>query len=536
MLLLQTAAGGGGAVTRDVAVSVPVGEEDWTTVVRPFLLRRSSTAALKPDGQPLPLGEAALRTPGLTGRVQTHAGKSGRAEAAELTREDLTRALDSAGVEVRQTVEISDAREVGTATREARGEPAMELQVRDPGPDYGQMVMTTDEQGIVSWHFAPAPEAGTGGGTRGAGPLPVATRTYLLPRAVRAAPATGPAARGLVGAVAKMFLKVRVFPLIEPGIGAITESFAQRWEQRHRPYRVRGFGPDDYTAEAAPEIDPEGWKRLGAGRGLLMIHGTFSRAHTAFGVMPKDFVATLNQQYAGRVFALDHFTLSHDPKQNVNWLLEHLPDGSALDLDIICHSRGGLVSRMLSEKQGELALGSRTLRVGKVVFVGAPNAGTILADGQHMGDFIDTYTNLLNFLPDAGITDILGAIVTVAKQLAVGALKGLPGLQSMRPGGDFAKWLNAGARGGETRYFALASDFTPGEAGLKQFAMDRLMDKIFTAANDLVVPTDGVFAENGSGFFPIEEKVVFQGSDAVAHTGYFANRAAREKILEWLTA
>ncbi len=536
MLLLQTATGGGGAFTRDIAVSVPVGEEDWTTVVRPFLLRRSSSAALKPDGRPLPLGEAALFTPGLTGQVQTHAGKSGRAEAAELTREDLTRALDSAGVEVRQTVEISDAREVGAATREARGEPAMELQVRDPGPDYGQMIMTTDEQGIVSWHFAPVPAAGTGGGTRGAGPLPVATRTYLLPRAVRAAPSTGPASRGLVGAVAKKFLKVMVFPLIEPGIGAITDSFAQRWEQRHRPYRVRGFGPDDYAAEVAPEIDALGWKRLGAGRALLMIHGTFSRAHTAFGVMPKDFVATLNQQYDGRVFALDHFTLSHDPKQNVNWLLEHLPDGSALDFDIICHSRGGLVSRMLSEKQGELALGSRTLRVGKVVFVGAPNAGTILADGQHMGDLIDTYTNLLNFLPDAGITDILGAIVTVAKQLAVGALKGLPGLQSMRPGGEFAKWLNAGARAGETRYFALASDFAPGEAGLKQYAMDRLMDKIFTAANDLVVPTDGVFAENGSGFFPIEEKFVFQGSDAVAHSGYFANRGAREKILEWLAA
>ena len=48
------------------------------------------------------------------------------------------------------------------------------------------------------------------------------------------------------------------------------------------------------------------------------------------------------------------------------------------------------------------------------------------------------------------------------------------------------------------------------------------------AANDLVVPTDGVFAENGSGFFPIEEKFVFGRSDTVAHTGYFANRGARE--------
>ncbi len=534
MLLLQTAAGGGGAVTRDITVSVPVGEEDWTTVIRPFLLRRRSAAALNTDGQPLRVGEATLRTPGLAGQVTSHAGKSGRAEAAELTRSDLTRALDAAGVEVRQTVEISDAREVGAATREARGEPALEFEVRDPGPGNGQMVMSTDEQGIVSWHFRPTPDAAKPGG-RGAGP-PVLTRTYVLPRTVHAQQPAGAAGRGLVGAVGKKFLKELVFPLIEPGIGAIGETFALHWEQKHRPYRVRSFGPEDYATPEAGSIDAEGWRRLSAGRALLMVHGTFSQAHTAFGTMPKEFVTALHGRYGGRVFALDHLTLSHDPKQNVNWLVEQMPDGTALDLDIICHSRGGLVSRMLSEKQGELALGSRTLRVGKVVFVGAPNAGTILADGQHMGDFIDTYTNLLNFLPDNGVTDILEGIITVAKQLAVGILKGLPGLQSMRPGGEFSKWLNAGARAGETRYFALASDFTPGEAGLKQFAMDRLMDKIFTAANDLVVPTAGVFAENGSGFFPIEEKFVFQGSDAVAHSGYFANRGAREKIMGWLTA
>jgi hypothetical protein len=532
MLLWQTAAGG--AVTRDITVSVPVGEEDWTTVVRPFLLRRSGAAALKPDGKPLRLGELELSTLGLTGRVQTHAGKSGRAEAAELARDDLTRALDAAGVEVRQTVEISDAREVGPATREARGKPAMELQVRDPGPDYGQMVMTTDEQRIVSWHFAPTLDAAKPGG-RGAGP-PGLTRTYVLPRTVHETPPAGAATRGLVGAVGKKFLKVLVFPLLEPGIGAIGETFVLKWELKRRPYRVRSFGPEDYATPEAGSIDADGWRRLGAGRALLMVHGTFSQAHTAFGAMPKEFVTALHGRYGGRVFALDHLTLSHDPKQNVNWLVEQMPDGTALDLDIICHSRGGLVSRMLSEKQGELALGSRRLRVGKVVFVGAPNAGTILADGQHMGDFIDTYTNLLNFLPDNGVTEILEGIITVAKQLAVGILKGLPGLQSMRPGGEFAEWLNTGARAGETRYFALASDFTPTEAGLKQYARDRLMDKIFNIPNDLVVPTDGVFAKNGSGFFPIEDRYVFQGNDGVAHSGYFANRVAREKILGWLSA
>jgi hypothetical protein len=60
------------------------------------------------------------------------------------------------------------------------------------------------------------------------------------------------------------------------------------------------------------------------------------------------------------------------------------------------------------------------------------------------------------------------------------------------------------------------------------------MDRIFLKPNDLVVPTTGVFDANGSGFFPIEQKHVFQGSDAVVHTGYFRSLGARNKIAEWL--
>jgi hypothetical protein len=59
---------------------------------------------------------------------------------------------------------------------------------------------------------------------------------------------------------------------------------------------------------------------------------------------------------------------------------------------------------------------------------------------------------------------------------------------------------------------------------------------VFGGANDLVVPTDGVFASNGSGWFPIEERHVFDGTSGVAHTGFFGSPAAREKIVEWLSA
>ena len=104
-----------------------------------------------------------------------------------------------------------------------------------------------------------------------------------------------------------------------------------------------------------------------------------------------------------------------------------------LDLDIVAHSRGGLVGRVMAEKQSELSLGSRTVNARKLVFVAAPNAGTILTDAKYLGDLIDTYTNLLNFLPDTGVVEVIEGVITVMKQLAVGTLKGLDGLQAMLP-------------------------------------------------------------------------------------------------------
>jgi hypothetical protein len=410
----------------------------------------------------------------------------------------------------------------------------MELRLEDPGPGYGQMVMSTDESGVVSWHFAaPAeavPETSRGAGGPGA-------RTYVIPRTVPAGqPAAPGGTRGLVAGIGRKFLKELVFPLVDPLLGAVGESFAGKWEAKHRPYRIRPFGPDDFTSADVPAVDAEGWRRLGEGRALLFVHGTFSRAHSAFSQPPKDWVGALHGKYGGRMFAFDHFTLSHDPRQNVNWFFEQLPDGIALDLDIICHSRGGLVSRVFSEKLGELKVGSRNVRVGSIVFVGAPNAGTVLANTDRMGDLIDTWTNLLNFIPDGGVSDVLSGIVTVAKQLAVGAVGGLKGLQSMRPGGEFTEWLNSGPRAGDTRYHALTSNYTPGEPGLREFAKNRLMDAIFDGPNDLVVPTDGVYAKNGSGFFPIDDHETFTDTDAVAHTDFFRQRAVQDRIRDWLGA
>jgi hypothetical protein len=106
----------------------------------------------------------------------------------------------------------------------------------------------------------------------------------------------------------------------------------------------------------------------------------------------------------------------------------------------------------------------------------------------------------------------------------------------MRPSGDFATWLNAGARKGDTRYFAVASSVSPADPGLRHFALTQGLGRVLRGNHDLVVPTEGVFAANGSGYFPIDERLVLEGADAAAHTRYFADARVRDRILQWLSA
>jgi hypothetical protein len=519
-----------GGATRDI-VMVPAASEDWTTVSRSFVLRRRTSVPLPEKDTPVAIGTATLVAPGLAGTATTGFGRKGREEADRRVTGELHRALDASGIETRQTIEIAGAEERGPASRSIGDRPALEVRLPDPGPGYGQMVLAADELGVVSWCFGPPPPAAT---TRGIGPV-AGARTYLVPQTVPAEIPPAAGARGIVGLLGSKLIKELVFPLIDPVLGEVSASFALRLEQKRSPYRLRTFTPDDYAIDAAGTIDSEGWARLAGGRALLMVHGTFSRTHLAFGRLPRAYVESLHRLYGGRVFAFDHFTLSHDPRENVRWFLSQVPEAAGLTIDIVSHSRGGLVSRLLSEKQGEFSVGARRLRVGKVVFVGAPSAGTALADPEHIGTVLDVFTNLLNIIPDNGIVEVLTMIVEVAKQVAIGALGGLAGLQSMRPNGEFTTWMNAGTRSGETQYFAVASNVTPAEPGLRHLALSRGLNRILQGAHDFVVPTEGVFAANGSGFFPIDDRLVLEGTGAAAHTAYFADARVRERILAWLS-
>ena len=189
-------------------------------------------------------------------------------------------------------------------------------------------------------------------------------RRYRVWGGVAETEGEGDGTRGLLSAIGTKVLTVIVFPLIDPVIGKVGNFFAQKWEAKNRPYGIRAFGPTGYGKPTTAVWTDADWGRVAKGRALLFIHGTGSRSHSGFGALPTGFVKWANTNYEGRVFAVDHPTIGTSPRENAQWLIGQIPRGAKLDVDIICHSRGGLFSRVLAEQQqGALNIEDRQLAI-----------------------------------------------------------------------------------------------------------------------------------------------------------------------------
>lgn len=502
--------------------------------------------SLDPSGRDVYVGDFTLRTPGLSGSVDVLRAAPPVGTRAEGTAPGvLDEALGQEHVRSLQALSFSDTSvEPEQAARDtrstARGEPALEIEAPAPAEGWEQALLVTDANGTLSWHVGIDGPAGTEP-SRGSG-----TRTYVIPRPDEAGRIVGEVpdgegTRSVIGKGALKLVRLVAFKLIDPIAGKVGPYFVRNWEKKKRPYSLRLITEADYREQVVTEPEAADWNRLGEGRALLLIHGTSSRTDIAFSGLDPAFVAEMRNVYGGRVFGFDHPTLASDPVQNAKRFVGAMPDGAKLDLDIICHSRGGLVSRLLAERQGDLGLADRRLDIRRLVFVATPNAGTSLSDMQHVQTFIDAFTNLLTHIPDgfepvAKAAEALAGVITVLKQFVAGTVKNLDGLQSMNPRGEFLKRLNVDGAG-RSRYFALSANYEPTEAALMAFVKDRLADLIFqNEGNDLIVPTAGVYADNGSGLFPIGERHEFSSDAGIAHTSFFSQPAVRDKLREWLAA
>jgi len=263
------------------------------------------------------------------------------------------------------------------------------------------------------------------------------------------------------------------------------------------------------------------WQKPGAkpnadGRILLFIHGTFSKNE----MFLQEFAKTAEGQELlkkiqskknyNQVLGFDHATLALSPVLNAMDLARIFANCKA-DVDVICHSRGGLVTRWWFEQHDSRAGGE-----SRAVLVGSPLAGTSMAAAPRLRAAVNLLTNVARVLEKAGglasttfpiftvITGLLRVIAsagTIAAKTPVfdAAVALVPGLsaQALVRNNEELNRLNRDCTA-VPGYFAVRSDFKPADPGWefwKYFVhigdrvKDWAADLVFDGANDLVVDT-----------------------------------------------
>ncbi|RKT46632.1 DUF7379 domain-containing protein [Thiocapsa rosea] len=297
---------------------------------------------------------------------------------------------------------------------------------------------------------------------------------------------------------------------------------------------------------------------------LLFIHGTFSSATGGFGGLFEDRrrVLELTERYGEHIYSYEHRTLTEDPVDNVLALVSLLPDGVSLDL--VSHSRGGLVGDVLAfaarggaerpfgareleqigpddaahasirgklEQLGDL-IEQKKLRVRRFVRVASPSRGTTLASGR-LDRWLSILANLAGFgakgVPGLqlaeGFMDLLVAVAQKATRP-----EELPGLAAMGPGSPLIRLLNGSGERVPGALYAVAGDIQ-GD-GLWSRAKLLIPDLFFAGDHDLVVNTGSMYG--GPSY---ETRLhLFDRGPSATHFNYFVNPTSAPQVVAALTA
>lgn len=323
--------------------------------------------------------------------------------------------------------------------------------------------------------------------------------------------------------------------------------------------------PGLFRVTKTGDLIPFDLKKQGANQYLLYIHGTLSSFKSSFeGLYLRDNSTTLEtiiDQYGDQVLALEHHTVSVNPFQNAVDLMKSLPAGCTLD--IISHSRGGLVADILAccdhrnnepgyadsyftlaQKEGDPALAetlkelnrlvrSKKLEINKVVRVACPANGTLLLSSR-----LDHFLNGLLHTIGLAVGDktnpiyqfIRGFITDIISTRTVPEV--LPGLLAMVPDSLPQRIIN--------RPFVTVSNQLMVIEGDAEFGRNVwhsikvvLSNLFYREANDFVVNTRsmrfGALRDNGLYTFSSQ-------TNSTSHFNYFKNKNTRQALLDALSA
>ena len=346
----------------------------------------------------------------------------------------------------------------------------------------------------------------------------------------------------------------RTFPVLAPNrivaaVGAIDRKLNPAVDvalrSRLRPLRKAADG----SFVLMDEADITG---ILEGRTLLFVHGTFSNAAN----MLDEFKATDEglrflkavtggaKKYDNVVF-FEHATLAVSPVLNALELGRFFARASGR-IDVIAHSRGGLVVRWWLEAFGKSLSVLPGMPV-RAILVGSPLRGTSLAAPDKLQGVLSLLSNIGSFAqatlnlvgPANPFLWVAGKLVQVVVS-ATGALARTPlvdGLVALVPGlsGQSAvennheiDRLRLGPCAVDPQYYAVQSNFETPDPGWKFWQNFRAMragdlaaNAVFEGPNDLVVDTRFMTDLGVPNLRLADSPCDFGTSDTVWHCNYF---------------
>jgi pimeloyl-ACP methyl ester carboxylesterase len=376
------------------------------------------------------------------------------------------------------------------------------------------------------------------------------------------------ATRGFIG---KVTIKVLKFFKIDVAKTA-AHFIAEKLENHLLGSGEDGRGPGIYQIPTGTKLRlapvSEAVVNLPADRpSLLFLHGTASSTAGSFGKLWTDKRQPQRQQllapYEGRVFGLEHETLSKSPVYNAIAAAERLPAKARLHL--VSHSRGGMVGELLcragitgardpfdasdlaffrehnpDKARGDLEhlndlLKEKRFRIERFVRVACPARGTTLASGR-LDIYLSVLFNLLSKIPVLSSEPAVKIAFDIFSELIMAIAKErsdpsvLPGIEAMIPSSPLVALLNRVKEpvAGELR--VIAGDIE-GDNVLSAIGT-LLTDPLYQDDHDLVVNTDAMFGgaerAEGAGF-------LFRRGPNVNHFSYFENADSAEGLARALS-
>lgn len=341
------------------------------------------------------------------------------------------------------------------------------------------------------------------------------------------------------------------FPRLPP---SEVTAFLEKWDtrlSRQRGLRKWDSGKQSLESESSPAPQK--------GRALLIIHGTFSNGDNNFGAISsspegQSFLKNAEAKYDGQIYSFDHPTISVGPILNAIDLAV-LFQNSKAEVDVISHSRGGLVARWFDQ------LHSSTPGIRKVVLVGSPLGGTSLASPPNLRKTIRLLTNLghvaekVTTLMSSAVPllTIVGGLLTVVTSISswTATTPVIDAVVAMVPGWfaqsrvgnnpELLRLLGSNIRE-PARYYFVISNFEspdPGWAFWKRFrtssVTDFATDMIFPDLNDLVVDTKSMMNVALKKMkIPSSQVLDYKTSADVHHLNYFHQRKTIDFLSERL--